>query len=249
MIYISPGFFKNRRAFTGLVLLVFTVVLSSCVCPEVIESTKLPSQQDHHLAEQNRQLGKEVERLELELAGKQRKIKELVLSKQNSTREVVRTKAKLRSHSSKAGTVANIAEVKSVLKAAAETQMTDQQKQIVLETEQVIVMSVEALKQDNVEKAFDLSSTAQQLIQPIRALQVKNFLSNGSDIVFLTPMPMQVLKVCNVRLGPGMTSGVLFTLKSGSQVQALSYVKNWVQIESEQRGKGWVHSRLLEIVP
>jgi delta 1-pyrroline-5-carboxylate dehydrogenase len=238
----------NRQALLLLFSLLFTLVVSSCTAPKRIES-KQPSRHEQQLEEQNRQLSSDVDRLQQELLEKQEDIKKLVLSRQNSTREVVRTKAKLRSHSSKAGTVANIAEVKTVLKAAAEWPMNEQLQQVVLETEQVVVMSVDALKQGDVENAFNLSNKAQQLIQPIRALEVKNFLSNESDIVFVAPLAMKVLTTCNVRTGPGTMNDVRFILKDGTYVKALAYAKNWIQVESDPKGKGWIYYRLLEIVP
>ncbi len=248
MMQVILKLVKNKRAYAGALLVMLSLVLSSCVCPDVTETAKLSSQREQLFEEHNKNLIREVARLEQELAEKQKEIKMLVLSKQNSNREVVRTKAKLRSHSSKAETVANIAEVKSMLNEVGDRQMNDQQRQVVLEAEQVIVMSVEALNRGDVEKAFDLSSTAQQLIQPIRELQVQTFLNSSSDVVFVTPLVMKVLKTCNVRTAPGMTSNIQFMLESGRKIQALAYSKNWVQIESEQKGKGWVYSRLLEII-
>ncbi|MBL4904153.1 MAG: SH3 domain-containing protein [Desulfocapsa sp.] len=248
MIKIELGLL-NRQAWLLLLSLLLTLVISSCTPPPKSIEIKQPSRHEQQLEEQNRQLSGEVDRLQQELLGKQEEIKKLVLARQNSTREVVRTKAKLRSHSSKAGTVANIAEVKAVLKVAAERSMDDQLQQVVLEAEQVVAMSVDALTQGDVENAFNLSSRAQQLIQPIRALEVKNFLSNKSDIVFVAPLAMKVLTTCNVRTGPGTKNDVRFILREGTYIKALAYVKNWIQVESDQKGKGWIYYRLLEIVP
>jgi hypothetical protein len=240
---------QNRQLFIPVFFLLFSLVISGCSSPKKIESNIPSTKRELQLEEQNRQLSLEVEKLQQELLEKQEEIQKLVLSREHSSREVVRTKAKLRSHSSKAGTVANIAEVKTVLKAVAEKRMNKKLQKVVLDTEQVIKMSVDALNQEDVEKAFNLSNRAQQLIQPIRALQVKNFLENGSDIVFVAPLTMKVLQTCNVRSKPGMNNDVRFTLESGVQVKALANVKNWIQIESETEGKGWVYYKLLEIVP
>ena len=228
-----------------VVFFLLTLVLSSCICKKTTE-IKLPSQHEQQLEGENRQLSTEVKRLQQKLLNKQDEIKKLLLSQQQKTREVVRTKAKLRSHSSKAETVANVAEVKTVLKAVAGKAMNEQLQQTVDETEQVIAKSVEALKKEDVDTAFDLSNKAQQLIQPIRTFQGKSFLKNGSDVVFVAPITMKVLTTCNVRTGPGMNNEVYFTLEAETQVKALTYSKNWIQVEDDILGKGWVYYQLLE---
>jgi biopolymer transport protein ExbD len=230
-----------------LLFLLLIVVISSCTCQKTIES-KLPSQYAQRLEEQNRQLITKVESLEQKLLSKQDEIKKLLLSQHQKTREVVRTKAKLRSHSSKAETVANIAEVKTVLKAVADKEMTELLQEAAQESEQVIAMSIDALKREDVAKAFDLSNKAQQLIQPIRTFQGENGFKNGSDVVFIAPLTMKALMSCNVRTGPGVKNAVHFTLESGTQIKALTYSKNWIQIEDENLRKGWVYYKLLEFV-
>lgn len=223
-----------RKALLPVLSLFITLLISSCATHQAV-----PSQNELQLIEQNKSLSIELKQLQQKLIEKQEEIKKLVLSKQHSTREIVRTQTKLRSHNNKADTVANLAEVKTVLKAVADKQ-DEQILQIIQETEQVITMSVEALKRGNIDKAFQLSNKAQQLIQPIRAKQVK-------DAAFIDPLTMKVLITCNVRTDPGMGGNVLFTLNGGTQIEALAYVKNWIQIRDEKMGKGWVYSRLLEI--
>ncbi len=223
-------------------LLIFTI--SGCTGKQATE-TNLLSQ----LEKQNQDLNTKVESLQQKLHEKQDEIKKLVLSQQQSTREVVRSKAKLRSHSSKANTVANIAEVKTILKAISGKTMSASQQQTVSEIEQTITMSVAALNEGDIEKAFNLSSKAQQLLQPIHAPQGKNALSNGSKVVFVTPLTMEVLTTCNVRTGPGMKNSVQFILRQGTQIKTLAYLGNWVQVESDKKGKGWVYYKLLEKLP
>lgn len=234
----------------AILMLFFSVVFNMSSCT----SQKTPEmyQSIHHeqqLEEENKKLHLEVKKLQRELLKKQGEINNLVLSQQHTTREVVRTKAKLRSHSSKAETVANIAEVKTILKTVNGKRMSEQLQQAVYETEQVVAMSVDALTKGDVEKAFNLSHKAQQLTQPLRILQRKVPLNNGPDTVLVAPVLMKATKTSNVRTEPGMQYDVRFTLESGTQIMALAYVKNWIQVESDKKGKGWVYSQLLEIVP
>ncbi len=233
-----------------ILLLSFPLILalSSCTAKKKVGAYQ-PSAHEQQLEEENKKLLSEVEKLQQELAGKQDEIKKLILAQQHTTREVVRSKAKLRSHSSKAETVANIAEVKTMLKAASEKAMNEELRQLILDTEQTIALSVAALNKGDIDKAFNLSNKAQQLIQPVRTQQGKNLFNNGADIVFVDPLPMKVTKTCNVRTDPGMQNDILFTLKSGTEIKALAYVENWIQVTSETKGKGWVYYQLLEIVP
>lgn len=231
----------------SMMMLAFSILLSACVCQKQIEN-KLPNLYEQNLERQNMQLSMEVEILQQKLLSKQDEIKKLLLSQQQKTREVVRTKAKLLSHSSKAETVANIAEVRTVLKAVAGKTMNEDLQQVVWESEQMITLSIEALEKENIERAFELSNKAQQLIQPIRTLQGIDGFKNGSDVAFIAPLTMEVVTASNVRTGPGMNSAVDFILEGGTQIKALSYSKNWIQIEDESLGKGWVYYQLLEFV-
>ncbi len=228
--------------------LVLAISLGACVRKKQITI----AQPNHHIQElekENGQLKLRVEQLEQELLVKQDEVKKLILSQQRSTREVVRSKAKLRSHSSKAETVANIAEVKTMLTKARGETVTEQLRQVILETEGIIAKSVLALNRGDVDTAFALSNTAQQLIQPIYTQQGNNSFSERSDVVFVDPLLMRVSKTCNVRSGPGMQNEVVFFLESGTEIQALAYAKNWIQVESDKKDKGWVYYQLLEIVP
>ncbi len=228
--------------------LVLGFSLSACVGKKKI-SIAQTNQHVQEIEKENGQLKLRVEQLEQELLVKQDEVKKLILSQQRSTREVVRSKAKLRSHSSKAETVANIAEVKTMLTKARGETMTEQLQQVILKTEGTIAKSVLALNRGDVDTAFALSNTAQQLIQPTYTQQGNNSFSEGSDVVFVDPLLMRVTKTCNVRSGPGMQNEVFFFLESGTEIQALAYVNNWIKVESDKKGKGWVYYQLLEIVP
>ena len=201
------------------------------------------------LNEELEQRDSEVARLQLKLLEKQAEINQLVLSLQYAIQEVVRTKAKLRSHSSKAETVANLAEVKMALKSVEAGPMNEQQRRVVHQAGQMILMSNEALEAGNIDGASYLSNRAHQLIRPISVQQrdQKRSEKSGAEVVFVTPLKVNVLKRCNVRKGPGLGEDVLFKLDSGTSVKALAYAENWVQIEDENKGRGWVYFQLLGI--
>jgi len=227
---------------------------------QVWQSEQQPEKQNRQLArlvgeidslnQELDQRDSEVAKLQLKLLEKQAEINQHVLSQQYAIQEVVRTKAKLRSHSSKAEAVANMAEVKMVLKAVAAGPTNEQQRRVVRQAERMLAMSNEALEEGNIDGASYLSNRAHQLVQPIRERQrdQKRSEKSGAEVVFASPLIMTVLKRCNVRMAPDIKEAVLFRLDSGASVKALAYVENWVRIEDESKDRGWVYYQLLGTV-
>lgn len=199
----------------------------------------------YQLESQNQQLDLELKRLQKQLTAKQTKIEQLKLEKQQATQQVVRTKAKLRSHHSKAGIVVHLAEVKSVLNSLSEKSMDPPQQQKVQEAEQLIINSEKALNREDIETASSLSNKAQKILIPLLAMQTKN--PTKLDVAFATPLSMVIKKECNVRNAPGMSSKVLFTMEAGSKVKALAFAKNWINIKTVDQRKGWIYYRLLTL--
>jgi uncharacterized protein YgiM (DUF1202 family) len=66
-------------------------------------------------------------------------------------------------------------------------------------------------------------------------------------VPFVLPFSLQVLKKSNVREGPGLEFKVLFTLDRESSVMGVAYQNEWVQVEAEDRRKGWIFYSLLEV--
>jgi hypothetical protein len=199
------------------------------------------------LQEQLSQSDSEVARLQLKLLEKQAEINRLEQSRQLNIQEVVRTKAKLRSRSSKAQAVANMAEVKMTLKAVGAAPLNEQQRSVVQQAEKMMGMSDVALEEGNVDGASYLSSEAMQLVQPIHArlTDQKDSGEEREEVVFATPLAVKVLTRCNIRSAPNLDSKVLLQLDSGTLVQALAYSENWIKIEIRDKGRGWVYYQLL----
>jgi len=186
-----------------------------------------------------------LESLQPKLLAKQIKIEQLKLKSKQSAQQVVRTRAKLRSHHSKAGIVVHLAEVKTELNNLAEKPMGQQQQQVVQKAGQLIEMSVSALNKNDLEAASSLSNKAQKLLVPLLALQTKK--QNRLNVDFASPLIMTIKKECNVRKAPGMKSIVLFTMDAGAQIKALAFVRNWLHIETAGQRKGWIYYRLLTL--
>lgn len=211
-------------------------------------ATKQNDQAENQRELQIIELSNKNARLELKLLEKQAEINQLMMSQQNAIREVVRAKAKLRSHSSKAGAVANVIETKMALKAVKVEHLNEQQKSVLSQVNDLIMMSDKALDDGNIDGATFLSGKAHQLILTIRT-QDNNYGQSGEHIetvTFLTPLTMETTKRSNVRDKPDIKSKVLFQLKSGFQVKALWYSDKWIYIEDDTNRKGWIYYQLLE---
>lgn len=242
----------------GLVL-ALTIVLGGCVVnqpsePEKVEPVQVVSKPsgftESQLKQQVSELRNEVAKLELKLLEKQAEINQLQLSQQNAIREAVRTKAKLRSRSSKAEAVANMVETKMALKAIKVEQINEQEKRILKQANALIEMSDKALDEGNIDGASFLSSEARQLILNIN-LQKSSYdqADKGmAKIIFLTPLNMKTIKKSNVRVSPDLEGRILYKLERGQQVKALAHTDKWIHIEDSRRRKGWIYYQLLKNV-
>ncbi len=66
------------------------------------------------------------------------------------------------------------------------------------------------------------------------------------EIIFLSPLPMKLLKKSNIRKAPSMQAKVTKILEAGSLVTVLGYKGTWVNVSLAEHGKtGWIHYSLL----
>ncbi len=227
-----------------LFVIILSTFISSCTTLKTL-GTQQSAQTEQQLKEKNKELTLKVEQLQQKLLKKQAEINELIFSRQHVAQEAVRFRAKLRSNMGKAETVANIAEVRTVIKSLSDRPLNEQQRSLVHDAEQMSTRSVDALGQNDIDRAFRLSSRSMQLIQPIRSLH--KAVQERGNVILITPQTMRVLVDCNVREAPGMTK-VLFTLMGTVEVEALAYTEKWIKIETKDKRKGWIYYQLLEIV-
>lgn len=235
---------KLQIRLTLVSVIILSFFISSCATLEVIRFQQ-SGQKEQQLEKQNEELALKVEQLQQKLLKKQAEINKLVFSRQHIAQEAHRSRAKLRSNMGKAETVANIAEARTAIKSVSEKPLTEQQRSLVHEAEQMIVMSVDALGENDVNSAFRLSNRSKQLVQSIHSLNETG--KDREDVVLIAPQTMRVLVDCNVRKAPGMTK-VLFTLKRAVEVKSLAYTPKWIKIETDDGRRGWIYYQLLEII-
>lgn len=235
---------KLQIRLTLLLVIILSIFISSCTTLKIL-GTQQSAEKEQQLKKKNKELTLKVEQLQQKLLKKQAEINKLIFSRQHVAQEAVRFRAKLRSNMGKAETVANIAEVRAVIKSLSDRPLNEQQRSLVYEAEQMITRSVDALGKNDIDRAFRLSSRSMQLIQPIHSLH--KAVQERGNVILITPQTMRVLVDCNVRKAPGMTK-VLFTLMGTVEVKALAYTGKWIEIETEDQKRGWIYYQLLEKV-
>lgn len=184
--------------------------------------------------------------LELRLLAMQAEIERLSSAQEQAIQEVVRVKAKLRSHNSKAETVANLAEVKLAIQGAQARDLQDGQVEGLARARQYVAMSEAALQESNYDGASYLISQAKSSLHISMAASAESPDGNSNMHRFAQPVRLTVTQRSNVRAGPGTHSKVLHQLDSGVSVLATGYRDLWVRVQSEGKPDGWIHYSLLE---
>jgi hypothetical protein len=161
--------------------------------------------------------------------------------------EVVRSKAKLRSHESKAQAASDMAEGEIALKAVKERYAGAEPPQAVALAEQLLAMSNVEFEKQNYGGSLYLVSQART---KVRAAEIQARLRGNLDplageVRFATPMELKVTKTAKLRKAPGLDAEVLATLKPGTAVTGFSYRGKWVRVVCDDHSAGWIFEALL----
>ncbi|UCF00696.1 MAG: SH3 domain-containing protein [Deltaproteobacteria bacterium] len=167
--------------------------------------------------------------------------------------EVVRAKAKLRSLESKAEAASEMAEAEiavNALKAqlAGQTPNPDLTK-----AQELLKMSAQEFKKQNYGGAVYLTSQAKghiragqiQLTGREKVAPIKRLPPITGEVFFALPLPLQVLRMSNLRMQPDLESKVITTLEKGTPLIGYSYKDKWVRVVSENGAYGWVFHTLV----
>jgi len=201
-----------------------------------------------------RSLEEEVGSLKLLLLEKETQIKQME-GRQDSLQnkldeaiqEVVRTKAKLRSHESRAEAASHMAETEVALKVLKSQRPEQEQGPELVQAEQLLRMSTQEFKKENYGGALYLANQAKDHIRLAQGRQrgeEEAELLSG-EVLFAVPLALQVMKMSNVREGPGLGYKVVGTVAQNTSVTGYSHKGQWVRVEGENDVKGWIHRSLL----
>ena len=68
----------------------------------------------------------------------------------------------------------------------------------------------------------------------------------AGETLFAVPVPLSTEGRTNVRMGPGTSFGVAFTLDASTPVVGQSHMNQWVRIVDGQNRRGWIFGTLLK---
>ncbi len=163
-------------------------------------------------------------------------------------REVVRTKAKLRSLESKAEAASSLAEAEIALNTMKSAEPDEPKDPGITQAEQLLKMSALEFKDQNYSGALYLTSQAKGLIQMAKERSAirEKIRVEESPASFVLPVSLYVLKQSNVREGPGLDFKVIYTLEKNSKVVGHSYRDQWVRVTTEDGRDGWIFHALVD---
>ncbi len=204
-----------------------------------VENTGPPS-------DQLRELEQQIADLQLQLLERQTQVTELQAKLDEAIQEVVRTQAKLRSFESKAEAASTMAETEIALKALRAAAAGTEPGPGITQAEQLLKMSAEEFDRENFGGSLYLASQAKDLISnhQLRLSGNRVPLREG-EILFASPLPLQVMRRSNVRDGPGLGFQILFVLETGTRLVGHARMDQWVRIRDEEGRDGWIFHTLV----
>lgn len=227
---------------------VFFLVLSAALLSACAGKTAPPATQESTAKQPvaSRELEERIVELQLHILEQEAHMKELRRKLDEAIAEVVRAKAKLHSVESKAETASTMAEAEIALKAL-EARMTGKEKDSeVVQAERLLKTSAREFDKQNYGGALYLVNQANGFIKAGEARLKSQEHVRAGEVFFAAPLALRVLRIGNVREGPGLNFKVLFTLEKGTQLVGHSRKGQWVRIEDQKGRAGWISYTLVE---
>jgi Bacterial SH3 domain len=215
-----------------------TVAVPDSTSPRIVRVTDTLTVRDPELEQQ-------VNRLEMQLLGREAQMEDLQAQLDEARRDVVRTMAKLQ-------TMATRAEAASAM-AEAELAVNSLRKlpgaQAIPEATQgagLLQQSTDEFNRQNFGGAMYLANKAKDV-----AGEGKGRLAAGDremlngEVQFIAPVSLMTTSRGNLRGGPGTRFTVLTTLDSGAGLTGYSYVDDWVRVKDESGRDGWIFADIV----
>lgn len=236
---------KMFSSLNTIALLIMSLLLISA-CQQ---TAKTPDMNEDKSDLQRELATREVEfmQLRLQLLQQEEEINRLTSSQAQAVQEVVRAKARLRSHAGKAEAVANMAEVRMMLQSNQKAADTVTRKQSLKRAEQYLTMADSELDGENYEGAAYLVGKARELIRPTgSASDAIRSATAETEANFFSPIRMKVLSRSNVRENASLQSRILFHVDVSAQVDAIAYKGSWLKIKTGNK-TGWIYYKLVDL--
>jgi hypothetical protein len=166
-----------------------------------------------------------------------------------AVQEVVRAKAKLRTIESRAEAASTMAEAEIAIRAMRKSLAADSGDHLAnLErADEFIKMSTREFKNENYAGALYLAGQARSHINAIQMSRAQGETAalQPGEVAFSQPLPLKIIKRCNIRRTPDLKGPVIDVLETGTLVVGYAHKDNWIRIHTEAGHAGWVYQALV----
>lgn len=189
-------------------------------------------------------LEQQVNRLEMQLLGKDAQMEDLEDRLDQARREVVRTMAKLRTVASRAEAASAIAEAELAVQSLRNVKGATGAPEVAQATS-LLKEGTQVFDRQNFGGALYLATQAKEVAQTGKNRLAVGEASRSGEVMFAAPVSLVTTSRGNLREGPGTRYSVLQTLDSGSGLVGYSYVDEWVKVRDQSGRGGWVFAELV----
>ena len=205
----------------------------------VVDTVEVPAAPD-------RELERRVATLQLQLLERTAQVTDLQRQLDAARQEIVRAMARLQTLASRAEAASVMAEAEIALEAVTGA-AGDEEMPAVTQARNLLVLSTTEFANENYGGALYLASQARRV-----ARAGEGQLTSGEErsrqpgeVLFALPLTLETARRSNVRAGPGLGFGVLFTLDPATPVMGHSHTERWVRITDDQGRSGWIFHNLV----
>ena len=188
----------------------------------------------------------ELGRVKVQLLERTARIADLERRLNESTTEVVRAMARLRTLATRAEAASAIAEAEVTLqqlKSRAGTQAPPE----VAQTEATLRSASQAFDAENFGGAVYLATQAKRIATTGRGrlADVGSTATRASERPFAIPVPLTTTSTANLRTAPSGGSSVVSTVPAGTALTAYSYEQDWLKVATADGTSAWVHQSVV----
>jgi hypothetical protein len=195
---------------------------------------------------ESQELQDRLARLQIQLLERDVQLRELVEQLESTRLELVRNMARLQTQATRAEAASGMSEAEIALGTLRRAPGGNALPELA-RADDLFRLSSTEFAQENYGGALYLATQVRALVRTGQGrLRTRG---EGTPVagetLFAVPVPLRTASRTNVRMGPGTTFGVSFTLDASAPVVGQSHLNQWVRIVDGQNRQGWVFGTLL----
>lgn len=188
----------------------------------------------------------ELGRVKVQLLERTARIADLERRLNESTTEVVRAMARLRTLATRAEAASAIAEAEVTLQQL-KSRAGSQPPPEVAQTEATLRSASQAFDAENFGGAVYLATQAKRIATTGRGrlADVGGTATRSAERPFALPVPLTTLSTANLRAAPSGGASVITTVPAGTALTAYSYEQDWLKVATADGTSAWVHQSVV----